>query len=57
MVDEYIVHDLNEDPLLPFAAELYDAVVCTASIEYLTRPFKVFREVCRVLKPGGGRLR
>ncbi len=53
MADDYIVHDLNEDPLLPFAAELYDAVVCTASIEYLTRPFEVFREVCRVLKPGG----
>ncbi|HSO66707.1 MAG TPA: class I SAM-dependent methyltransferase, partial [Desulfatirhabdiaceae bacterium] len=30
-----------------------DAVVCTASIEYLTRPVEVISEISRILKPGG----
>ncbi len=31
----------------------FDAVVCTASIEYLIQPFRVFREIARLLKPAG----
>jgi SAM-dependent methyltransferase len=50
---ERVVHDLNRDPRLPFAADRFDAVVCTVSVEYLTRPFEVFAETARVLKPGG----
>ncbi len=47
------VHDLNRDPRLSFADAAFDAVICTASVEYLTNPFSVFEEVARVLAPGG----
>ncbi len=50
---ERVVQDLNADPALPFADQSFDAVVCTVSVEYLTDPFAVFREVARVLSPGG----
>ena len=48
-----VVHDLNRDPVLPFADEAFDAVVCAVSVQYLTRPIEVFREVHRTLRPGG----
>lgn len=47
------VHDLNHDPRLPFADGAFDAMVCTVSVEYLTRPLEVFAEAARVLRPGG----
>jgi hypothetical protein len=50
---KHIIHDLNQDPMLPFDSDSFDAVICAASVEYLTRPFDVFNEVARVLKPGG----
>jgi SAM-dependent methyltransferase len=50
---ERVIHDLNADPRLPFADAGFDAVVCTVSVEYLTRPLEVFAEVRRVLRPGG----
>ncbi len=49
---ERVLHDLNRNPELPFADVCFDAVLCTASIEYLTQPDAVFRAVRRVLKPG-----
>ncbi len=52
-LDAYVVHDVNADPRLPFDANTFDAVVLTVSIQYLTRPIAVFREVNRILKPGG----
>jgi SAM-dependent methyltransferase len=48
-----VVHDLNADPSLPLAEEAFDAVVCCVSVDYLLRPLEVFREVRRVLRPGG----
>lgn len=48
-----VVHDLNAEPVLPFGDAAFDAVICTASVEYLVRPFDVFREIARVCKPGG----
>ncbi len=48
----HVVHDLNGNPELPFADGEFDAVVCTASVEYLIQPHDVFRSVRRVLKPG-----
>lgn len=48
-----VIHDLNTEPRLPFGDDEFDAVISTSSIEYLTRPLEVFREVARVLKPGG----
>jgi SAM-dependent methyltransferase len=52
-LDEYVVHDANANPQLPFDDNLFDAVVLTVSIQYLTKPIEVFREVNRILKPGG----
>lgn len=49
----YVVHDLNQDPRLPFGEAAFDAVICTVSVEYLIRPLPVFAEVGRILKPGG----
>ena len=48
-----IVHDLNADPCLPFDDDTFDAAVCCVSVDYLTRPVEVFRDVGRVLRPGG----
>ncbi|MFH2043823.1 MAG: methyltransferase domain-containing protein [Pseudomonadota bacterium] len=52
-LNEYFVHDLNINPKLPFENEIFDAVICTVSVEYLTKPFEVYREILRVLKPEG----
>ena len=52
-LDDYVVHDLNTDPRLPFANETFDAVVLTVSVQYLTTPIAVFRDVNRILRPGG----
>lgn len=51
-LDEYVVHDLNVDPVLPFRDQEFDGAVCTVSVQYMTRPIETFREVNRVLRPG-----
>lgn len=48
-----LVQDLNLQPKLSFAANSFDTVLCTASIEYLINPLAVLAEVHRVLRPGG----
>ena len=50
---EHVVHDLNADPVLPFADESFDDVTCCVSVDYLIHPVAVFREVARVLRPSG----
>jgi SAM-dependent methyltransferase len=52
-VSEIVIHDLNRDPHLPFPDNTFDAVINTVSVDYMTRPIEVFREVGRILKPGG----
>ena len=52
VLNEYVVHDLNANPILPFADAEFAAVVITVSVQYLTKPIEVFREVHRVLQPG-----
>lgn len=52
-LDDHIVHNLNTMPRLPYDDSVYDAVICTVSVQYLVRPVDVFAEVYRVLKPGG----
>jgi SAM-dependent methyltransferase len=47
-----VVHDLNEDPRLPFADDSFDAAVCCVSVDYLVRPIEVFTDVARVVRPG-----
>jgi SAM-dependent methyltransferase len=53
IADERIVHDLNADPRIPLPNECVDDAVCCVSVDYLTRPVDVFRDVARVLRPGG----
>ncbi len=47
-----IVQDLNREPRLPFTDHAFDAAACAVSVQYLTRPVEVFRDVRRTLKPG-----
>jgi SAM-dependent methyltransferase len=53
MAAERIVHDLNADPRLPLPDESVDDAVCCVSVDYLTQPIAVFRDVARCLRPGG----
>lgn len=48
-----IVHDLNTDPRLPFATASFAAVLNAVSVQYIQHPEAIFREVARVLRPGG----
>lgn len=50
---ERVVHDLNADPALPYEDASFDVALCAVSVQYLTEPVDVFREVGRVLAPGG----
>jgi SAM-dependent methyltransferase len=51
-LDRYVLHDLNQQPRLPFEDASFDVVLNSASVDYLVRPFEVFAEVARVLEPG-----
>jgi SAM-dependent methyltransferase len=48
-----VCYDLNKNPYLPFPDNTFDAVLNVVSVDYMTRPFEVFREVGRILKSGG----
>jgi len=52
-VDEFVVQDLNVNPKLPFEDNSFDIVTNAVSIDYLTKPLEICKEVARVLKPGG----
>ena len=49
---ESLVHDLNDDPSLPYDTESFDFVFIAVSIQYLVRPIEVFAEIARILRPG-----
>jgi SAM-dependent methyltransferase len=51
-LDDFVVHDLNAVPMLPFDDDAFDAAVCTVSVQYLTSPIEVFTDVRRVLREG-----
>jgi len=52
-LSEQVIQDLNLSPVLPFESDSFDAVVCTVSVEYLTKPLAIFEEVSRVLRTDG----
>lgn len=52
VLTERVVQDLNANPTLPWEDGTFDAAVVTVSIQYLTSPVDVFRDVGRVLKAG-----
>jgi SAM-dependent methyltransferase len=53
VLQEYMVHDLNQDPEIRCKPGSFDAVVCSLSIEYLTDPVAVLRSAYEMLAPGG----
>ena len=52
-LNDYVVHDVNRNPALPFDDDTFDAAVITVSAQYLIKPVETFAHVNRVLKPGG----
>ena len=46
-LDEWVVHDLNREPTLPFDEASFDAVLIAVSVQYLQRPLEVFAEIAR----------
>ena len=53
ILSDFAVRDLNADPTLPYPDNTFDVVTNAVSVDYLTRPLEVMKEVQRVLKPGG----
>lgn len=49
----FVVQNLNTTPRLPFGDGTFDAAGLTVSIDYLTDPVAVLRDLGRVLVPGG----
>lgn len=46
-VNEYVVHDLNLEPALPFPDNTFDIVTNAVSVDYLNKPLEVFQEIHR----------
>jgi SAM-dependent methyltransferase len=53
LLRDHLVYDLNASGQLPFNNNTFDVVVCSLSIEYLTRPREIITEISRILLPGG----
>ncbi|MEM7015883.1 MAG: methyltransferase domain-containing protein [Pseudomonadota bacterium] len=49
-LNEHLIHNLNENPELPFDDASFDAAFCTVSVQYMTQPVEIFSSVGRVLK-------
>ena len=47
----YVVQDLNQNPTLPFTDKEFDGAGICVSVDYLTQPVAVLRELARVLRP------
>ena len=47
----YVVQDLNQQPTLSFENDEFDGAAICVSIDYLTQPVAVLRELARVLRP------
>lgn len=48
----FVVHNLNAQPALPFADGSFGAAGIAVSVDYLTEPVAVLRDLRRVLTPG-----
>ena len=49
----YTVHNLNDEPALPYGDGEFDAACICVSVDYLVKPVQVIRDIGRVLAPGG----
>ena len=47
----FVVQDLNQQPELPFEDDTFSGAAICVSIDYLTQPVEVLRELARVLRP------
>lgn len=52
-LSSYDVKDLNQEPVFPYDDNSFDKVTCVVSVDYLNQPLEVFKEIGRVLRPGG----
>ena len=52
-LNRFVVHDLNRNPVLPFSDAEFDAAAICVSIDYLTDPVAVLRDLGRVVRAGG----
>ena len=52
-LDDYVIHDLNGKPALPYANNEFDAAAICVSVDYLTRPVEVLRDLGRAVRSGG----
>lgn len=52
-LDTYIEQDINDNIKFPFEDNSFDDAICTLSIEYVTNPFAIMKEVARVVEKGG----
>jgi SAM-dependent methyltransferase len=50
-LDAWVVHDLNDEPALPFADQEFDAAAICVSMQYLVQPVAVLSDLARVLGP------
>lgn len=53
ILSEFLLHDLTKVPILPFPDNTFDAVINTVSVDYMAKPVQIFKEVGRILRPGG----
>lgn len=51
-LDDWVVHDLNINPQLPFTENSFDAAAICVSIDYLIDPVTVLKDIGRILKKG-----
>lgn len=52
-LDEWLVHDLNMQPELPFRSNEFNVCTICVSFDYLIKPITVVKEIGRVLKKNG----
>jgi SAM-dependent methyltransferase len=52
-LSDYLVHNLNEQPQLPYPPASFDRACIVVSIQYLTQPIEVLTSLRGVLRPGG----
>eukprot|EP00956_Cyclotella_meneghiniana_P004881 scaffold6031_cov72-Cyclotella_meneghiniana.AAC.10 len=52
-LSSFNVKDLNNDPTFPYEDASFDKVTCVVSVDYLNQPQAIFKEIARVLRPGG----
>ena len=50
-LNSFVVQNLNENPILPFADNEFQAATICVSVQYLQKPLEVLREVRRVCAP------